>query len=144
MDGLPEAAQYRLQQHMEIYRETDRDRDRQRQRQTETETHTEIIKLNVFRDAVDSLLVCGTRIKNIQYHFILVDIIIGRKTEILLCDDFAIILRLLVDITKYYTRTHTQTYTRSQARTRTHSHARTHTCIIKLYNHTANKDTPES
>ena len=30
------------------------------------------------------------------------DIIIGRKTEVVLCDDFAMILRLFVDITKYY------------------------------------------
>ena len=58
-------------------------RERERERQTETE----IIKLNAFRDEFDSLLLCGTRVKSIHYHLILLDIIIGRKTDALLCDD---------------------------------------------------------
>ena len=38
-------------------------------------------------DAVDFLFVCGTRIKSIHYHLILLDIIIERKTEALFCAD---------------------------------------------------------
>ena len=49
----------------ETDRQTDRDRNRERQ----------IIKLNAFRDAVDSLLVCGTRIKSNHYDLIFLDIL---------------------------------------------------------------------
>ena len=64
----------------------------------QTDRDIEIVKLNAFHNAIESLLVCGTCIKSIHYHLILLDIIIGRKTEALLCDDFTVILRLSVDI----------------------------------------------
>ena len=49
-------------------------------RQTDRDEDTEIVKLNAFHNASESLLVCGTCIKSIHYHLILLDIIIGRKT----------------------------------------------------------------